>query len=87
MKIEKYRPNFFTGFEEEVYEVNSKEELLSCGLFNPEGLEGFIGLSYHDGVISSNFTNGDHYVVALVRKKEDKEVLENWFNGKSNNKK
>ena len=32
MKIKKYRPNFFSGFEDVYYEVNSKEELLASDL-------------------------------------------------------
>lgn len=80
MKITKYRPNFFSGFEDEVFEVNSKEELLTCGLFNSSSMDNFVGLSYHDGIISSNFSNGEHYVVAIIRNKEDKSTLDKWFN-------
>jgi hypothetical protein len=32
MKIKKYRPNFFSGFEDVYYEVSTKEELLASDL-------------------------------------------------------
>ena len=32
MKLKKYRPRFFTGFEDEYYEINSREELFNSEL-------------------------------------------------------
>lgn len=83
MKILKYRPNFFSGFDDEVYEVNSKEELLTCGLVNSKTMKGFAGLSYTNydtqGVLSCEFENGEHYVVAIVHDKESRDILSDWF--------
>lgn len=87
MKIKKYRPSFFTGFPDEEYEVNSKQELLDSGLcINVRSMKSFSKISFRadkeQGVLSVHLENGEHYVIALVHNKEDIATLDEWFNPK-----
>lgn len=81
MRIKKYRPNFFTGFPDEYYEVNSKDELMTCGLIS--FLDGFTGFSFRSdggqGILSANYEDGSHWVIALIHNEEDIKTMGEWF--------
>lgn len=85
MKITKYRPAFFSGFPDEEYEVNSKEELLASDLCvsiqSIPQFEKFVFRADADdyGILSSHFANGEHYVVAIIHNREDVATLQSWF--------
>ena len=86
MKVRKYRPSFFSGFPDEEYEVNSKEELLNsplcANIITMPSFDRFTFNAYEEdyGILSSNFTSGEHYVVAIIKNKEDVATLKEWFN-------
>jgi hypothetical protein len=87
MKIKKYRPSFFEGFEDEYYTVNSKEELLSCELCKgwiDQGFEICFALSYCEGSImaikqAENENGATWYVVSNVYGKQTIDALLQWL--------
>lgn len=93
MKIKKYRPNFFTGFEDEYFDVNSKEELLAselCKRIVDNGYEISFSVSskedkrYCQGIIMAirqapNEYGAEWWVLALIHKLKDIETLESWL--------
>lgn len=88
MKIKKYRPNFFSGFEDVYYEVNSKEELLASDLCKYSIDNGFeICLSKEDcyGCIMAikqdkNSEDGaEWWVLAIIYNTQDVATLSEWL--------
>ena len=88
MKIKKYRPNFFEGFEDVFYEVSTKEELLASDLCKYSIDNGFeICLSKKDGyghiMAIKQDTNSEDgaewWVLAIITNEQDVEILENWL--------
>ena len=88
MKIEKYRPNFFSGFEDVFYEVSTKEELLASDLCKYSIDNGFeICLSNEDcyGCImaikqDTNSEDGaEWWVLAIITNEQDVEILASWL--------
>lgn len=88
MKIKKYRPNFFSGFEDVYYEVNSKEELLKSELCKnsiDNGYEICFSKDKEDyGAIMSikptnNEEGADWWVLALIYNKQDVATLSEWL--------
>ena len=81
MKIKKYRPNFFEGFEDEVYEVNSKEDLLNCPLCSYEKIvRVYVEMaSQTQLLIMHELSNGERWIAAIVHDKEDIKTLQEWF--------
>ena len=88
MKIKKYRPAFFSGFDDVYYDINSKEELLNselCEYFIKEGFT--ICFSKHgdeQGMImaitpAKNEYNAEWWVVAIIDNKQDIDTLANWL--------
>lgn len=85
MKIEKYRPNFFTGFPDESYEINSKEELLKSELVKGAmSCSNFYRLSFALGKkvshIMAEYDEGyKWYVVGTIRNPENFEIMATWL--------
>lgn len=86
MKITKYRPNFFSGFEDEYYEVNTKEELFESELIKPlTEYPNFHRISYSQQseqqlAIMLELNKGyEWWVVALVHDPEDIKMLVEWL--------
>lgn len=88
MRIKKYRPAFFSGFDDVYYDINSKEELLNselCEYFIKEGFT--ICFSKHgdeQGLImaikpAKNEYNAEWWVVAIIDNKQDIDTLTNWL--------
>lgn len=88
MKIKKYRPNFFTGFEDVYYEVNSKEELLASELckyfidndfeicFSMKELYGYIMAIKQDKIAKDG---AEWWVLAIIDNVQDVETLTEWL--------
>lgn len=88
MIIKKYRPAFFEGFEEKVYEVHSKEELMTCELIKDWSFLGEICFDYSEDWAShimaviekSDTDNGcEWWVVSIVSDKNDAKILRSWL--------
>lgn len=88
MKIKKYRPNFFSGFEDVYYEVNSKEELLESKLCKYSVDNGykicFSNTEENYGCIMSiKPTNDDEgaewWVLAIIDNAQDVKTLTKWL--------
>ena len=88
MKIEKYRPNFFTGFEDIYYEVNSKEELLAsdlCKFSLDNGYEiCFSKINDAYGCIMAireeqNEEGAEWWVLAIIKNSQDVAMLTSWL--------
>lgn len=86
MIIKKYRPNFFSGFEDEYYEVNTKEELFNSELIKPlTELPDFHRISYSPQsesqlAIMVELKEGyEWWVVALIHDKSDIETIKKWL--------
>ena len=87
MKIKKYRPNFFSGFEDVFYEVSTKEELLASELCKYSIDNGFeICLSKKDGygyIMAIKPTNNEEgaewWVLAIIHNTQDVATLSEWL--------
>lgn len=89
MKIKKYRPNFFSGFEDVYYDVSSKEELLEselCKYSVDNGYEICFSKEKEDyGCIMAikQDTNSEDdvewWVLAIITNKQDVETLTSWL--------
>lgn len=86
MKIKKYRPNFFTGFDDEYYEVSTKEELFESDLIKDcLGLPNYHRISYSQHTENQLAImlelNGGHewWVLALVHEPNDIKTLKEWL--------
>lgn len=86
MKIKKYRPAFFDGFEDEIYEVNTKEELFESGLIKHlTEYHNFHRISYsHQSeqqlAIMLELNKGyEWWVIALVHNLDDIKTLKEWL--------
>lgn len=86
MRLQKYRPAFFTGFEDEFYEVNTKEELFESALIKPlTEYPNFYRISYSQNsdrqlAIMLELNKGyEWWVIALVHNKEDIKTLKEWL--------
>ena len=88
MKIKKYRPNFFSGFEDVFYEVNSKAELLEsdlCKYSVDNGFEiCFSRIEEDYGVImaikeAQNEDGAEWWALAKIDNSKDVETLANWL--------
>lgn len=88
MKIKKYRPNFFSGFEDVYYEVNSKEELLEselCKYSVDNGYEICFSKDKEDYgfIMSFKPTNNEEcaewWVLAIITNTQDVEILASWL--------
>lgn len=88
MKIKKYRPNFFSGFEDVYYEVSTKEELLASDLCKYSIDNDFeICLSKEDGYgcimaikQDKNSEDGaEWWVLAITTNEQDVEILASWL--------
>ena len=88
MKIKKYRPNFFSGFEDVYYEVSTKEELLAselCKVSVDYGYEICFSKDKEDyGLIMSikptnNEEGAEWWVLAIIYNKQDVAVLSEWL--------
>ena len=87
MKIKKYRPAFFEGFEDVYYEVNSKEELLKselckCGVDN--GYEICFSKETNRGYImaikqAKNEEGAEWWVLAIIYNSQDVATLSEWL--------
>ncbi len=88
MKIKNYRPNFFSGFEDVYYDVNSKEELLESELCKYSVDNGYeICFSKEDGYgcimaikQDKNSEDGaEWWVLAIITNEQDVEILASWL--------
>lgn len=88
MKIKKYRPNFFEGFEDVFYEVSTKEELLECELCKHSVDNGYeICLSKTDccgGIMAikenkNNEDGAEWWVLAIIHNTQDIATLSEWL--------
>lgn len=88
MRIKKYRPNFFSGFEDVYYDVNSKEELLESELCKYSVDNGYeICFSKHKedcGLIISikpmnNEEGVEWWVLAILFNTQDVATLSEWL--------
>lgn len=88
MKIKKYRPNFFSGFEDVYYEVNSKKELLESDLCKYSIDNGFeICLSRGEAyacimAIKQDINSEDGaewWVLAIITNEQYVEILASWL--------
>lgn len=89
MTIKKYRPNFFSGFEDVYYEVNSKEELLASELCRGWVNDGYEICFSKDkenyGVIMaikqdlSSEDGAEWWVLAIITNAQDVETLASWL--------
>lgn len=88
MKIKKYRPNFFSGFEDDFYEVSTKEELLASDLCKYSIDNGFkICFSKVEedyGLIMAikevkNKDGAEWWVLAIITNEQDVEILASWL--------
>lgn len=88
MKIKKYRPNFFSGFEDVFYEVNSKNELLAsdlCKYSVDNGFEiCFSRIEEDYGVIMAikeapNEDGAEWWVLAIIYNAQDVTTLSEWL--------
>lgn len=86
MKIKKYRPAFFTGFEDEYYEVSTREELFESELVKPlTEYPNFHRISYSQTsdeqlAIMLELDGGcEWWVLALVHNQEDIKTLKDWL--------
>lgn len=78
MKLKKYRPRFFSGFEDEYYEINSREELFNSELCKHWVTDGFILSLLNDGTLMA--INNEHwYVISTQISREDCEILKEWI--------
>ena len=88
MYIKKYRPNFFSGFEDVYYEVKSKEELLEsdlckCNIDN--GFEiCFSNVEEDYGLIMAikevkNKDGAEWWVLAIIDNEKDVKTLTEWL--------
>jgi len=78
MKIKKYRPAFFEGFDDVYYEVNSKEELLASGYeicFSKETNRGYIMAIKQ----ANNERGAEWYVLAIIYNAQDVATLSEWL--------
>lgn len=87
MKINKYRPAFFEGFEDVYYEVNSKEELLAselCKYRISGGYEICFSKETNRGYImaikqAKNERGAEWYVLAIIYNTQDIATLSEWL--------
>jgi hypothetical protein len=88
MKIKKYRPNYFSGFEDVYYDVNSKEELLKselCKNWVDDGYEiCFLKDREDHGFIMSikpknNEDGAEWWVLAIIYNAQDIATLSEWL--------
>lgn len=86
MIIKKYRPAFFTGFEDEYYEVSTKEELFDSELIRPLlKMPNFHRISYSQRsesqlAIMVELNEGyEWWVVALIHNLSDIKTLKEWL--------
>ena len=88
MKIKKYRPNFFSGFEDVFYEVSTKEELLASDLckysidngfeicFSKEDSYGYIMAIKQD---TNSEDGAEWWVLAIITNEQDVAILSEWL--------
>lgn len=76
MRLKKYRPRFFTGFEDQYFEVNSREELLESDLCRTIIEDGYIICLFDNTLMAIN--NDKWWVVSIIDSKEDIEQLKDW---------
>ena len=83
MKIKKYRPAFFEGFEDEYFEVNSKEELLESELCKPWITDKYTICFSYGTIIAitpaENKYGAEWYVVAIIKGYNENQILEKWL--------
>jgi len=87
MEIKKYRPNFFSGFEDVYYEVNSKEELLAsdlCKYSIDYGYEICFSKETNRGYImaikqAKNEEGAEWWVLAIIYNTQDVATLSEWL--------
>lgn len=77
MILKKYRPNFFSGFEDEYYEVNNKKELLESNLCSGWIQDGFIIVLYDNTLMAIN--NEHWYVISILESEEDINQMKDWI--------
>ena len=70
MKIKKYRPAFFEGFEDVYYDINSKEELLESELCKYSVNNGY--------EICFSKDKEDYGFIMAIRKEQNEEGAEWW---------
>lgn len=78
MKLKKYRPNFCTGFEDEYYEINSREELFNSELCKHWINDGFILSLLNDGTLMV-INNECWYVISTNISEKDCKILKEWI--------
>lgn len=89
MRIKKYRPAFFEGFEDKFYEVNSREELMESELIKTAvGCGGEVCFSYQEDASSCIMLVIDKpeeergcewWVVAIIINHDDALTLKGWL--------
>lgn len=83
MRIKKYRPTFFDGFEDVYYDINSKEELLTSELCKWSIEHGYvIEFSYHETqscIMAVKKDRSEWWVLALIDEPQDMDVLKDWL--------
>ena len=87
MLLKKYRPAFFEGFEDENYEVNTKEDLLSCGLCKgwiQSGFEICLSVQYNGkgsimAIRESESKNGSTWWVVSNVSEAQVKTLKQWL--------
>ena len=83
MKIKKYRPAFFEGFEDEYFDINSKEELLKSNLCTPWTTDGYT-ICFTYGTImaikpAENKYGSEWWVIAIIKGYDENQTLEKWL--------
>lgn len=86
MKIKKYRPNFFVGYEDEIYDIHTKEDFFKSDLVKSWTEEqGFYRISYEQhsaeqlAIICELNEGNVCYIIALIHNKEDMDTLKEWL--------
>ena len=79
MKVTQHRPAFFEGFENEVIEVNTKEELLNIKFIkNFSEQPNFYRYSITDNCLMAEFENGKKWWVVAHLEDFDSLDLPKW---------
>ena len=87
MKIKKYRPSFFEGFDDVYYDVNSKQELFASNLCNDwinDGYEICFSKETNRGHVMAireeqNEEGAEWWVLAIINNTQDVATLSEWL--------
>ena len=82
MRIKKYLPAFFTGFDDVYYDVNSKEELLAselCRWCIENGYEIEFSPKTTSCIMAVKKDRTEWWVLAVIDDPNDIDVLKGWL--------